>query len=232
MTVRQLAEGVAADTRLLSDQTRLRNDVAELAQLTEELVGLSSHLVETMRLGRVLEASRILGKQLKPPQGPLAQLSALTNGNEFVENPLAKARGPIKELTAWVNRTNDELMRAFRSWCDDVLPNLTGVETFAELLMKVDTKVGMSIRGPIAEAKIARANPPHTVEDIDHVRDVAEKVRSATAEYAPTPAIERFLRELLGPGAPFDALTDEIKAWIEERDLWPSLRIRLGDARG
>lgn len=231
MTLRQLADGIATDAKLLNDQTQLRNQVTEFAELREDLVSLTETLTSTMRLGRVLKDGGIAATRPTPPQDRIDELSALMRDGEFVESPLARARRAMKDLNEWASRTRRELMDRYQSWCDEMLPSLSGAEAFAELLTKVDARAALHIRRLVSDAKLARANEPQTVDDVRHVRELAEKIRTATTEFAPTPETEEFLRDILGPGAPLDALTEDIRIWVHEKDLWSSLRIRLGDVR-
>ena len=78
---------------------------------------------------------------------------------------------------------------------------------------------------------LAATVPADPASAIEQLRVLSAEHGSAWAELtadAVPPSVLQFLRACAADGAPVTALTDEVRHWLEARELLGSFRIRIG----
>jgi hypothetical protein len=135
----------------------------------------------------------------------------------------------LKSLAIAANRSIEEGWRRFvaengPSSSDEVLEALgklpqmhAGVARIRQCRQKV-----------VALASAVPADPAGAVEQL---RSLAAEHGSAWAELAADsvpPSVLRFLRACAAEGAPVTTLTEEVRSWLEAREVLGSFRIRIG----
>jgi hypothetical protein len=135
----------------------------------------------------------------------------------------------LKGLATGANRSIEEGWRRFvaesaPSSSDEVLEALgklpqmrAGVSRIRQCRQKV--------------AALAATVPAEPAGAIEQLRGLAAEHGSAWAELTADtvpPSVLQFLRACAADGAPVTALTDEVRHWLEARELLDSFRIRIG----
>lgn len=202
----QQLEKVSAALRVEVERVRLFRSRSVAPFLSPDLV---RELLETTRTHRErFVADRV--SLIADPEDSGFQWSYLER-----LPPLARSvRSALK--TAW-ERHVDELAPEI---ADDLLDAFELVPEFKAAVADV-----RQLRGEIAEL---RADPPDQAAAFDRLAEVAaeagERWRSVADDEVPA-AVRAFLADTANRGASLDALNDEVRAWLESRDLVGSLRL-------
>lgn len=80
-------------------------------------------------------------------------------------------------------------------------------------------------------AALAAKVPADPAGAVEQVQSLAAEHRSAWAELAADsvpPSVLQFLRACAAEGAPITSLTEEVRTWLEAREVLGSFRIRIG----
>jgi hypothetical protein len=155
------------------------------------------------------------------------------------ENPAGLADPPFNVAHEFTNRLRGLAVAANKSieesWSRFVVENTpSGSDDVLEDLGKLPQMRAGVTRIRQCRQKItalAAAVPGDPASAIEQLRELSAEHGSAWAELTADsvpPSVLQFLRACAADGAPVTALTDEVRGWLESRELIGSFRVRIG----
>jgi uncharacterized protein Yka (UPF0111/DUF47 family) len=223
------------DIERLQDQNEQAGRRREFEQIREALKDTRENLQDLVQR-RVLFARNGIpceydGSKLTKT---LAQLETVRD--RFENDPQWIIDESLRQsLLDWIDRHEKPLRKAINEAWDDYYR--TSVSNISENLL--DALEGVSgfdeavdrIRTLMSEIESWHRNPPTTQSELDEFEEKTQELESTWEEIQSdelSEDVKQFLQETVSGGAPLHLVTDSVRGWLKEHDLYDGATVHLG----
>ena len=226
--IRTLAETVRDAQRLAVDADRYVERLGHVHELQRELARLEVCQGAFVRAGIPFEPSRKASNyDTSAAQFESAREAFRDEPTTIFERPYRDAQDRARNLTTGLE---GRLKSAWTAHVDATVPTPARdqLDVFAQI--PAFRAVTERLRELYAERKGLREALPTSDDDVGAPVDLADQIHAAWGQLgggAPEPVLDLLRQAADGGGAPLDALTPDVRDWLDANGVTDALRIRI-----
>lgn len=226
--IRTLAETVRDAQRLAGDADRYVERLGHVRELVDRLARLEACHGALVRSGIPFEPPRNVSNYVTSAGQFGAIRAAFQNEPTTIfEHSYRDAQERAVSLETALQR---RLTKGWEAHVDATVPTPAQDQLAVFAKIPAFRAVTAQLRELYARRKQLREALPTSDVDVQAAADLADRIHAAWGELgggAPEPVLDLLRRAADGGGAPLDALTPEVRDWLDANGVTDALRIRI-----